>query len=122
MGVEKISVKDIKAAVTKLDDGLEPNTPAFRCAVVMLSATVCGAHDLSLRRFTEYPKYEVQDFYARFVRAGIFRDGEVHHSGWFDDDPPGIGGMAFWCDVLCGMGQAERRKSPEGEGFIYASR
>lgn len=108
-----LQVNDLEQMVLQLDPNIEINTPAFRCAVVMLSATVCGAHDLSLRRFTEYPKYEVQDFYARFVKAGIFRDGEVHHGGWFDKD---CGEIAFWCDVLCGLGkvirQAVRQKDP----------
>lgn len=109
--MDEQSLGFVESCVREMDEALDPDTPMFRCAVVLLAAAlVCGCDDcLTLRRFTEYPKYEVEDFYARFVKAGIFKDGVLYHGGWDDLDPSGVAMIAFWCDVLCGLGMVERR-------------
>ena len=103
-----MQVDEIERIVLEMDKDIEVDTAPFRCAVVLLSALYCGANDLALRRFTEYPKYEVQDFYARFRKAKIFQNGDVYDGGWRDEDCQ-TGDISFWCDVLCGLGLVDRR-------------
>lgn len=64
---------------------MDPNLKGedFSLGIIMLSSTLVGTSEKSLSKFTGYNYLIVRKFINDLKRAGIFKAGKVHNSGWF---------------------------------------
>lgn len=90
--------------VRKLDKNLLESDPTFPTAMVLLAATAVGTNSDEIAKATELPRSQVRSIAAKARVQGIFRGGQVQHSGWFEED----GGFAFWLDVCVAQGLMNR--------------
>jgi hypothetical protein len=100
------TVRDFEDEVCRLDPEIKASDPAFKTAVLLLSALQEGININKLTKFTGYSKDFVRKKVTSGREGGIFVKGEVHDSGWFDKE---TGGVGFWLDVLCIEGKVQRR-------------
>ena len=106
------SFRDSAALAARLD----PASPTFRTAVLLLTACEVGqsVHKLSLA--TGYPVEFVARCARRLVDNGVWRDGNTVSPWTGDDRQEG----AFWADVSVAEGKLYRRVSAAGD-FEWAA-
>ncbi len=97
-----------------LDPTLEPNSPTFRCAVLLLAAERIGQNIDRLARFSGYPREFVAKCARRLCDNGVWRNGQTVYN-WDEaclaDDAIR---RAFWADVAVAEGRMCRRENGHG--------
>lgn len=64
---------------------------------------VFGPDELSAK--TQIPRSKCRLYASNLRKNGVFKDGKIHHSGWFDKKS---GGIAFVMDAALAMGYLQR--------------
>jgi hypothetical protein len=103
-----MSLKRIKAEVRRMDPKLDPESSAFRAAVVLLSALYVGANERNVAEFTGYDRKEIRRWARNLRAAGVWCRGHTA-SEW---DHPEHGGIAFWMDTAVAEGLLKRSPAP----------
>lgn len=99
------TIQKIKAEVRRMDPTLKASDPAFRVAVIMLSAIIVGQRADRLVKFTGYLLFDIRQVAKRMRENGLWLPGGRFAAAWAKDGDS----IAFWLDVLVGMGHVERR-------------
>ena len=109
---EPTTLEEIKQAVRESDDFDDEDSKEFKAAVILLSSAFVDPTIKSIHAFTRYPKHFVSRIYHNLRRNGIWGGGSrgksqrwINADPWMDEEG---GNIAFWLDVLCGLGQIER--------------
>jgi len=98
------TLDDLKKEVKRLDPKTsDENEPAFKTALILLSALVVGANQKNIAKFTKIPQKFIAERAKRLRANGIWR-GSKTNCDWFEKS----GGIAFWCDVLVAEGLIRR--------------
>lgn len=95
---------EIKAEVKRLDPLIEEDSDSFKVAVILLSSIVTGPGIAQAIQFTGYDFDFVVQVSERLRQNKIWFQDKIC-CDWFDKEH---GVIAFWCDVLCGVGQVQR--------------
>lgn len=101
--MNKLTLRQIKNAIHKLDPAIEPDDNAYQAAVIMLAALQVGANIRQIARFTGYLIHEVAEIGRRLRANGVWC-GSKTRCEWFEKD----GGLAFWMDANVALGYMER--------------
>lgn len=130
-----LTLAQIRRTVRDLDPQLEADDDVYKAAVCLLSTLTIGAHARRVAKFTGYPYRFVAPlaWHWRANRVWVRRrrlPAKICHSGWGD---PEHGCVAFWLDVMVGMGlvtrqcpataepaePAEKKKSPQNSKAAF---
>lgn len=97
MQVHALPNREYRQKLNELDEGLSYVEPAARTAIVLLGAANAGTTDYhAIAKETGLPVRVCKQIWTKAVTNGIFKDGKICHSGWFDKES---GWIAFWIDV-----------------------
>ena len=102
----KITVEQIKDEIHKMDENLSEDDDSFVIAVLLISACQVGTTIKALSKFTNYPVCMIRSYIQRARKKGIFKNGKIIHSGWFNED---TGSICFWLDVAVVHGYLDRK-------------
>ena len=94
-------LEQLKAAIQELDPDIDPESPGFREAIILMAAGyLVGPRVDLLVQFTGYPMTVVDDIAHRMRASGLWGDSEVRTERWWDDRFTGV----FWADCLVAQG------------------
>lgn len=99
----KVTATKIKREVMKWDQGMSPDEPGFRAAVILLSSAQVGPNIRRLAKFTGYRAAEIAEFSRNLRKSQIWKGGKIQ-AEWFGED----GGIALACDINVALGYIER--------------
>lgn len=106
-----MNISALKEAVKKADPKLKEEDESFMAAVIMLAPTETNTFDPDeLARLLKYRRGFVRFVSSNLVKNGVWKNGKINHSGWFDKES---GGVAFWLDTAIGMGYVARCRGSE---------
>lgn len=99
---------EIIRIIKKAEPAIEETEAPFKAAMVLLLLAYYGHGDIEkLVRLSTYEHEFVTTTLQNIARGGLYKNGKVIHSGWFDKD---TGGLSFWLDVSVAQGLLERVK------------
>lgn len=107
----RVSVEAIQAQVRSHAPELDPASPTFRAAVLLLAAARVGQNIDRLARLTGLPRGFVAQCARRLVDNGVWRNDQTICS-WIGQ---GAAHPAFWSDVGVAEGRVCRRINAQGE-------
>lgn len=95
-------------AVRTVNEDFDPDNETDRAMVFLFCAAEIGTNADEIAIRSGLPRSACREFARTAKEQGIFADGKVHHTGWFDKES---GGIAFIMDGLCLAGMLERSPS-----------
>lgn len=107
----KADVSALREQVRRLAPALDPATPAFQAALLLLSALRVGQNIDRLARITRCERSFVAKCARRLVDNGVWQNGKTV-CDWYRD---GEARSAFWNDVAVAEGRMCRRVNGDGE-------
>jgi hypothetical protein len=114
----EVVLEEVKLEVEELDPEIDPESPEFRTAVVLMAAAfMVGPHVDLLVQFTGYSMTVVADIAHRMRTNGLWSDDSVRSDHWFKDDKLRL---AFWMDCCVADGQVYISGTKKGE-FVYSA-
>jgi hypothetical protein len=113
---------EVKAGILKLDPAqdpeLDPETPEFRAAVILIAAAfLLGPNVDLLVSFTHYSRTFVETVADRMRAYGFWVDGEVRTDEWLEGDK--ITGV-FWAHCLAAIGKVHVERTEDGQVWYSA--
>src|ERR1035441_8144561 len=91
-------LEHVKAGIRELDPDLDPESPEFRTAVILMAAAfVVGPRVDLLVQFTGYSKTFVANIARRMRAYELWGDGKVRTDDWFEGDRVTV---MFWTHCL----------------------
>lgn len=104
----KITLKRIKNEVKKIDPTIEDDSEYFMTSVILLSSLSIGPNIDKLKKFTGYPKKEIQKISKEARRNKIWVGSKVDGNEWINGEH---GGLSFILDTMVVRGLLERSKT-----------
>ena len=106
----RVSVKELEARIRRYNSDLEPNSPTFRSAVILLAGLEYGQNIDLLARKTGYDRSFVARVARRLIDNGIWKAGATIADWTSSDEASGT----FWSDVAVAEGKMCRRIGADG--------
>jgi hypothetical protein len=101
-----------------MDPNLDPESPEFRTAVIVMAATFVVGPDVDLLvQFTGYPMSFVANIACRMRRYELWSDDRVCTEDWLEGDRIN---MMFWVHCLVADGLMRIDRNEDGER-VYAT-
>lgn len=100
----RFTLDRIKKEVIRLDKTIDPNSEAFKTAVILLSSAVVGPNVKKIAKFSKLPRPLISEKAKNLRKGGVWVKDKLAVE-WFDEN----GGIAFWADCLVADGLLERK-------------
>lgn len=101
----RLTIREIRAEVKRLDPALRAWGQDFRAAVMLLSMLVVGTNLTELSAFSRLPRRFVEIRLERLLANGVMLpDGRIA-ADWFSEES---GAWGFWMDVCVANGTLKR--------------
>jgi hypothetical protein len=111
--ISEFLLEHVKIGIRELDPELDPESPEFRTAVILMAAAYLVGPDVDLLvQFTGYPMSVVSDIAHRMRANGLWSDVQARTEGWFEGDK--VTGV-FWLDCLVADGEVYVERAANGE-------
>lgn len=110
----ELSVKQgIRSYLKQSEPNMDEEDESFKIATVLLLLANYGHRDIEkLVRLSGYEHEFVTKTLQDIAINGLYKNGKVNHSGWFDKQ---CGGLLFWLDVAVIRGWLERCPANENK-------
>jgi hypothetical protein len=111
-------LEHVKLGIQELRPELDPESPMFRTAVILMSAAYCvGPHVDLIVQFTGYSIAFVGDISDRMRAYRLWSEEKVCTDYWFNGDTISA---VFWVDCLLAAGLAYVERTADGFGLCAA--
>lgn len=109
METKEVTPENIHESLKEVDPDLVEDNETGKAAKVLFAAALVGADIKRVAKSSGLSRRDVSRIVERLRKNGIWKNGRIYHSGWFDDtSEDGAGNVAFFLDVMCGAGLIER--------------
>jgi hypothetical protein len=116
--ISEFFLEHIKLGIRELDPNLDPESPEFRTAVVLMAAAfVVGPRVDFLVQFTGYSMTFVAKIARRMRAYELWSDDEACTEGWFEGDRITV---MFWTHCLVADGLLHIDRDENGERLYTA--
>jgi hypothetical protein len=113
LGMEDLTLEQIKSEVRHLDPALKEDHPAFSTAVVLIAAAFAVGPEIDeLVLFTGYPEAIISEIARRMRASGLWSEQGVETEHWFRGDDSWTAGI--WADALVAQIFFEVRRGDDG--------
>jgi hypothetical protein len=118
--ITEFFLEHVKIGIRELDPAIDPESPGFRTAVVLMAAAfVVGPHVDLLVQFTGYSMTFVANIARRMRAYELWSDDEVCTEYWFEGDRI-TAAFWFWSDCLVADGLLRIDRDEDGERLYTA--